>query len=196
MSIGPRRPGERHGVSVLGWVVAILAGVFLGLWVGSALGAGAAGEHVSWIGLAVGSGVGVAALALGIVLIRMGRPEKPQQTSTEPTPSPTTVVEVYRDSGWYRDGMREYRVLIDRAEVGRIRPGQTLAIGVDAGQHTIQARIDWASSRALDVDIAEGNLLRLRCRPSSGALLGLWVALLRPRSYIRLERDRQAEKAI
>src|SRR6185437_5796473 len=77
MSSVRRIPGERHGVSVLGWVVAILAGVFLALWVGSALGAGDAGERIGWIGLAVGCGVGLGALALGIVLIRVWRPEQP-----------------------------------------------------------------------------------------------------------------------
>jgi hypothetical protein len=48
------------------------------------------------------------------------------------------------------DRARKYKVLIDDRELGAIKSGETKSFPVDPGKHTIQLRIDWAKSPAMD----------------------------------------------
>jgi hypothetical protein len=66
-------------------------------------------------------------------------------------------------------------VVIDSSEAGQVRPGETLELPVEAGSHVVQIAIDWARSQALDVDVAEGETVHLRCAPNTAqsALAGI-----------------------
>jgi hypothetical protein len=101
------------------------------------------------------------------------------------------LVEVSRDRGGYRDRLRAYRVLIDGTEVGRIRAGQRASYEVPAGHHTVELRVDWASSPTLEADLAEAEILKLSCGPSGRAAMALFD-LFRPHSWIRLERQSES----
>lgn len=50
--------------------------------------------------------------------------------------------------------MRDIIVTMDGQEVGRLGQGKEDLVSVDAGQHVVQARMDWATSLPLDVDVA------------------------------------------
>jgi hypothetical protein len=69
-------------------------------------------------------------------------------------------------------------VLVDSQERGSIRPGETLQLEVAAGRHSVQIAIDWARSPTLDVEVAGGETVLLRCAPNTaqsplvGATLG------------------------
>ena len=61
---------------------------------------------------------------------------------------------VHRDRGW-TDRFRRYRILVDGAEVGRLRQGERLAVEVAPGPHEVEARIDWCGSRVLEFECAD-----------------------------------------
>ena len=69
-------------------------------------------------------------------------------------------------------------MLVDSQERGSIRPGETLQLEVAAGPHSVQIAIDWARSPTLDVEVAGGETVLLRCAPNTaqsplvGATLG------------------------
>ena len=96
-----------------------------------------------------------------------------------------SIVEVARDKGGGRDVFRAYQVLIDEQVVGRLRRGKTGRFDVPAGRHGVRIKIDWTGSPTVLVDLAEDQVVRLRCRPSRGAFFGLidmfgrdrWVGL-------------------
>ncbi|WP_143157916.1 hypothetical protein [Rubritalea squalenifaciens] len=52
---------------------------------------------------------------------------------------------IQRDSG-YADSLRAYKLILDGAEIGTIKGGESRSYHVDPGKHTIQAKIDWCSS--------------------------------------------------
>ena len=95
-----------------------------------------------------------------------------------------SIVEVARVRGGGRDLLRAYRVLIDEQVVGRLRRGETGRFDVLAGRHSVRIKIDWTGSTTVFVDLAEDQLVRLRC-PSCGAFFGFvdwfgrdrWVSL-------------------
>jgi len=96
-----------------------------------------------------------------------------------------SIVEVARVRGGGRDLLRAYRVLIDEQVVGRLRRGETGRFDVPAGKHSVRIKIDWSGSPTVFVDVAEAQLVRLRCGPSRGAFFGFvdwfgrdrWVSL-------------------
>jgi hypothetical protein len=77
-----------------------------------------------------------------------------------------------------RDRLRAYSVLVDSQESGSIRPGETLQLEVAAGPHSVQIAIDWARSPTLEIVVAGGETVLLRCAPNTaqspllGATLG------------------------
>jgi len=96
-----------------------------------------------------------------------------------------SIIEISRDRNVWRDRLRAYRIMIDREDVGRLRPGETGRYEVLAGRHQVEVHIDWASSPQINVEVADGEIASLRCRPSGGVAL---FSLFRPHEYIRLER--------
>jgi hypothetical protein len=58
----------------------------------------------------------------------------------------------------FRDAYRDYRIILDGAEVGRLPRGGTLEIPSSAGPHTLSARIDWQSSDELQFELSERPL--------------------------------------
>ena len=82
------------------------------------------------------------------------------------------------------DVLRAYRVLIDGAEVGEIRRGQTVDYDVAPGAHKVHLEIDWCASHTVALDLAAGQEAQLECkaRPPMGG----WSAAA-PSGYISLE---------
>ncbi|WP_157436018.1 hypothetical protein [Actinospica robiniae] len=65
-----------------------------------------------------------------------------------------------------RDGYRSYKVLIDGAEAGKIKRGETLRFPLAAGRHTLQLKIDWCASRIRPFAVQDGQAAAFGCAPS------------------------------
>ena len=98
-------------------------------------------------------------------------------------------ISLTRDSG-YADRRRQYRVLIDGVEVGRIADGATESYAVTPGNHTLVLKIDWCGSKLLNFDVQDGQLLYFACGSSLRAfrlLLVFYYALLARNDYLWLK---------
>lgn len=71
-----------------------------------------------------------------------------------------------------RNKMRDYRIFIDGNEAGTLANGQTREFVVSPGEHTITAHIDWCSSNAVVVDVANDETITLTVGGFAG---GKWL---------------------
>ena len=90
--------------------------------------------------------------------------------------------------GWLNSA-RTYRVLIDGNGVARVKYGQSVTVAVAPGRHDLQLVVDWARSPKLEVDLANGQELRIRCGPYGNPLVSLFRAVFTPRRSIVVEFD-------
>lgn len=93
-----------------------------------------------------------------------------------------------RDAGW-ADKIRDYRIIIDGAEVGRLREGAELRCSVGSGQHVLEARIDWCGSKRLHLDVGSGDLVVFVRSALRGwrVFLSLYYALFDRRGWLKVE---------
>jgi hypothetical protein len=97
------------------------------------------------------------------------------------------VIRLRRRQGAYRDRRRAYQVRIDGNLVGEIAEGETKNLFVPPGEHRLRLVDAWFyTSREVILQVREGELTDLICRPGSPALVALF-ALLVPRRWIRLD---------
>lgn len=87
----------------------------------------------------------------------------------------------------YVDRLRAYKVMVDGNEVGRIKNGETQSFPVAAGSHTLQLKIDWASSPDVGFDVAPGGEATFACRPKGNAMTSMLYALFTRKAYILVE---------
>jgi hypothetical protein len=99
-----------------------------------------------------------------------------------------STIRVTREPRGWQDRLRAYSVVVDSQAVGKIRRGQTLELPVAPGAHSVQIAIDWGRSPALDLDVARGETVDLRCAPNTAqpALRGMTTGR---GEYVRLWRD-------
>lgn len=91
----------------------------------------------------------------------------------------------------YADQLRVYLVLVDGARAGKIGDSGTLTISVPPGRHTIQLKIDWCSSEAIDFEVREGDVVKFQCGPILTGwrlLLGFVYITVRRHQYVWLRR--------
>ncbi|MET7988425.1 MULTISPECIES: hypothetical protein [unclassified Streptomyces] len=101
------------------------------------------------------------------------------------SPGHGTIV-LSRVRGSYRDALRGYAVLIDDAQVGSIRRGQTLRFELPPGTHQLQLKIDWCTSRPLTVLSEEGRTVYFACSPGGDASEALNAVSAGSGAYITL----------
>ena len=94
-----------------------------------------------------------------------------------------------RASVSWQDRVRDYVVLVDGIEQGRIGNGGEVSIEVSPGTHAIQLKVDWCRSRPLEVRLAEGETKSLACGPNSHPFLVLFYIIFRTGDYIWLRED-------
>jgi hypothetical protein len=70
---------------------------------------------------------------------------------------------IVRGSG-YADWLRNYKILVNGAEVGIIARNSVLDVEVPCGMITVEARLDWGRSQPLTIEATPGSRLRSRCR--------------------------------
>jgi hypothetical protein len=75
------------------------------------------------------------------------------------------VIKVRREGGHHVDHRRDYKVVIDGAEVGMLRPGESDTYSVTAGKHDLELKIDWAGSGRRCLDLQPGEIAEFTCSP-------------------------------
>jgi hypothetical protein len=99
----------------------------------------------------------------------------------------SAVIHVDRQAGGYTDRARAYKLLVDGEERGTVKHGEGLDAEVAAGAHTLQMKVDWATSPEQKVTVSEGGRAEFQCAPNASPLTAIFYALFRRSNYIRLE---------
>ncbi|WP_216827428.1 hypothetical protein [Alkalihalobacterium elongatum] len=72
----------------------------------------------------------------------------------------------------YVNSLRKFQVYIDDVYVKDIKNGEEVDLVVEAGHHEIWIKIDWVTSKKLELDLEVGEEVRLLCgSPVKGAKL-------------------------
>jgi hypothetical protein len=95
-------------------------------------------------------------------------------------------LQIRRESGHYRDRTRADNLFVDGEHAGKVRQGETASVEVAAGAHTVELRVDWGRSEALQTDVADDQAVRLRCHPDTSQVALVAITIGRKR-YIVLE---------
>jgi hypothetical protein len=94
---------------------------------------------------------------------------------------------IRRCAAAWQDRMRDYRVLVDGSERGRVSNGSEIRVDVAPGRHRVQVKIDWCGSPAVDVDVEEGMVQVLDCGPNATPLTLMYYVFLRVGRYLTLQ---------
>lgn len=81
-----------------------------------------------------------------------------------------------RKREWINNRNRGVKVFIDQIEKGKIANGDSEEYMVDPGEHTMQCKVYWCSSPALNIDIKEGETKYLQLK-SAMKYYGIGYAL-------------------
>ena len=79
----------------------------------------------------------------------------------------SSFIEIKRQSGYWADRVRAYKIVIDKKSVARIDEGENQTIEVTPGPHTVHLRIDFCCSQMLKVDVREAETISLLCWPNA-----------------------------
>jgi hypothetical protein len=94
---------------------------------------------------------------------------------------------VKRRAAWYQDRMRDYIVLVDGSECGRVGNDAEVRVHVAPGRHRVQLKIDWCGSPAVDVDVPEGGAQLFDCGPNATPLTAFFYVIFRAGRYLSLQ---------
>jgi hypothetical protein len=95
---------------------------------------------------------------------------------------------VLRPAEGFRDLVRAYQIRVDGRRVGHVKRGQQQVIELSPGEHEVRMHLDWCSSPALRVHIADGEVVTLRTQPNLDGSPALWAITFGRARYITLER--------
>ena len=95
-----------------------------------------------------------------------------------------SIIRVTRTKS-YADRLRAFRIVVDGVERARIKAGESIDIPVDAGKHTVVAKVDWCGSNPVNLTTEVNSTITLECASN---LQGsrIFLAMF----YITLFRDR------
>jgi hypothetical protein len=97
---------------------------------------------------------------------------------------------VRRDSG-YADSIRAYKLLLDGTEIGRIASGESKSFEVTPGEHTLQAKIDWCSTKPVSFTTEdEETAFEVFSKLRGFRIFGAIIAIFNPRGYIGIKKLR------
>lgn len=102
-------------------------------------------------------------------------PYQPPKTAADASSwnNADSIIRVTRTKS-YADRLRAYRILIDGVERARIKAGDSIDIPVDAGNHSVVAKIDWCGSPTVIVKTHPDSTTTMECASN---LQGLRVFL-------------------
>jgi hypothetical protein len=81
------------------------------------------------------------------------------------------VIRIHRVNE-YTNKLRSYQLYIDGKKAGQIRNGEIKEFEVMPGSHKVIARIDWASSKEIKIEVGEDEVKELQVR---GFRNGNWL---------------------
>lgn len=96
------------------------------------------------------------------------------------------MIIIKRDKKGYADKLRAYKVLLDGAEIGDIRQGESKDFSAHDGKHTLQLKIDWCSSAPVTFDLAD-KPITFECG-SNNAMKAAFSAFFKTKDYMWLKR--------
>jgi hypothetical protein len=82
--------------------------------------------------------------------------------------------------------LRRLIVQVDGREVARLKQGESADIPLPPGKHTVIGRMDWTSSPAFDIDLAEEEEARVEV---ALPLSALWKMARRPLTALSIRRS-------
>ena len=94
---------------------------------------------------------------------------------------------VRRRAAWYQDRMRDYIVLVDGSERGRVGNDAEVRVHVEPGRHKVQLKIDWCGSPVIEVDVPAGGAQVLDCGPNATPLNAFFHVIFRAGRYLTLQ---------
>ena len=89
------------------------------------------------------------------------RPPQPIGVALSPIVG-DSIIRVTRTPSWI-DRLRDYRIVVDGVERGRLKAGSAVDILVAAGPHTVVAKIDWCGSPIANVSTESAAATTLDC---------------------------------
>jgi hypothetical protein len=94
---------------------------------------------------------------------------------------------VRRDRGWV-DRFRNYKIVVDGSEIGRLAEGDLLRQEIATGSHVIEARIDWCGSQPLEFEASSEDLTVLvaNATQDGGVLSTIYFLAFKRRNYLCL----------
>jgi hypothetical protein len=102
-----------------------------------------------------------------------------------------TSISLTRDA-WRGDRIRDFLVILDGQEIGRIADGGSKTFIVPPGEHELRLKIDWCGSKTLKISLRAGERVALRCGSSLRGfrlLLALFYITVGRNRYLWLEED-------
>ena len=100
----------------------------------------------------------------------------------------TTTVTLNRDSG-YADRVRDYRVLLDGSEIGRIANGETESFEIVPGQHRLAIKVDWCATDAINFLAVQDQITTFNCGSNlrgANLIFALYYVLFARSKYLWL----------
>src|SRR5207342_3536440 len=92
------------------------------------------------------------------------RPSMSAWTSP-PKEGAMAMIRVIRPPTKHRDRARKYELLVDGSSLAKIGHGETVDLSVGEGRHAVQAKIDWATTSAVEIDVRRRRDRRAPRRP-------------------------------
>jgi hypothetical protein len=88
--------------------------------------------------------------------------------------------------GGFADTLRSYKIFVNDQMVGTVGRDSALDVEVPSGPLTLQARIDWCTSKPLAVQASPNQTIELEVSNHWGLLLTLWGITFGAGSYLDL----------
>jgi hypothetical protein len=108
----------------------------------------------------------------------------------------TTSLTIARDNG-YADVLRDYLVMLDDQEIGRLANGNSQTFSIPPGAHTLRVKIDWCGSSTVEFNALTDDHLHFRCGSSLRGLkllLGFFYIILAPNRYLWLKSSNDIQR--
>ncbi|MYN00971.1 hypothetical protein GTP41_02560 [Pseudoduganella sp. DS3] len=107
-----------------------------------------------------------------------------------------TELIIQRSAALWQDRARKYQVLLDGKFVADIGHGQEVRIALQPGRHSVQMKIDWCTSPALQFDCAAGQAAAFMCGPNAKPFTALLYITLWKGQYLWLRPAQPGARSI
>ena len=94
-----------------------------------------------------------------------------------------------RRAAEFANWLRAYHVLVDGERVAKIGSGKEISVELAAGHHTVELKLDWCRSNRVDIEVRQGQPVRLHCGSNYTGLAlfrGVGRMITDPQEYLWL----------